>query len=237
MKGEIRCGYATNVGCLRDHNEDAYSVEPELGLWVVADGMGGHEGGEIASEITITTVSQAIRAGRTLKEAFAEAHAAVKDAGASGVGKTGMGSTVVALRINDNDYEIAWVGDSRIYLWDGKEFRQISHDHSYVQLLVDNQLIEKNDVRSHPMKHIVNQAIGNCANDDVDVDTLAGRLVEGCRFLLCSDGLSDELTDEEIASVICSKAMVQEAVDRLIDMALDSGGSDNITAMVVELAG
>ena len=164
MSDRFAVGYATHVGCVRDHNEDNHICRSELGLWVVADGMGGHECGEVASAITVEQIVAAVEQGKSLEESLHEAHTAVVDAGLAGKGKPGMGSTVVVLRINDNRYEIAWVGDSRVYRGNRQEFEKLTRDHSYVQELLDNDLIDEQDARIHPMRHVVNQAIGSSTN-------------------------------------------------------------------------
>jgi serine/threonine protein phosphatase PrpC len=137
---------ATDVGLLRDNNEDAIWSDAKLGLWVVADGMGGHAAGEVASEITIRVISDSIRQGLGLKEAIDAAHQAVLDAALDGSGRYGMGSTVVALHSVGNRFEIAWVGDSRAYLWsdrekDGFSLQQLTIDHSYVQMLYQSGML------------------------------------------------------------------------------------------------
>lgn len=235
MTDGIRSGCATHVGNVREHNEDRYLVEPALGLWVVADGMGGHECGEVASAITVDIVSKSVEAGSSLKESLVSAHEAVVDAADSDPARLGMGSTVVVLKITENQYEVAWVGDSRIYLLSRNEsLRMLTHDHSYVQLLVDNDLINPEDARNHPMSHVVNQAIGSSPNGSVTVDTVGGTVESGDRFLLCTDGLTNELSDEGIAEVLQNNQDQQVAVDRLIEKALKAGGADNVTLVVVD---
>ena len=132
----IEFGCATHAGRVRDHNEDHYSAVPEIGLWIIADGMGGHQAGEIASDIVSRAVVDFVRQGSSLKEAIARSHHAVIGAGEGRKNLSGMGSTVVALQIDGLNYKIAWVGDSRAYMWDGG-LKQITHDHSFVQGLID----------------------------------------------------------------------------------------------------
>lgn len=238
MTEKFRSGHATHVGNVRDHNEDSYLVRPDLGLWIVADGMGGHESGEVASAMTVEVVNQLVQAGKSLKESLVSAHRAVMGAADSDPRKTGMGSTVVVLRVTGNRYEIAWVGDSRVYLWSLKHgFKQLTHDHSYVQLLVDNELIRPEEARYHPMSHVVNQAIGSSPDGSVTVDTREGVLEPGDRFLLCTDGLTNEVPDAGIAEVLQHEKDHQAAVDMLIDEALAAGGADNVTVVLVEIPG
>jgi PPM family protein phosphatase len=237
MIDNIRSGYATHVGNVRDHNEDNYRVKPELGLWIVADGMGGHESGEVASAMTVDIVGQSVEDGKSLKDSLVAAHEAVMRAAESDPTKLGMGSTVVVLKITGSRYEIAWVGDSRVYLFSQKGgFKLLTHDHSYVQLLIDNDLISPEDAKHHPMSHVVNQAIGSSPKGTVAVDTLNGTVHAGDRFLLCTDGLTNEVPDEAIAAVLRREKDHQAAVEKLIEEALAAGGSDNVTTVIVEIA-
>ena len=233
MNDRLCTGHATHVGRVREHNEDSYVVQPEMGLWVVADGMGGHACGEVASAITVKEVTAAIRQGSSLSEAMHIAHTAVLNAAKSGLGKPGMGATVVALSMPGENYEITWVGDSRGYLWDGQMLQPLTRDHSYVQMLLDNHLIEQKDIKGHPMGYIVTQAIGSVTANDIDVDRVTGSLSRNECLLLCSDGLTDELSDEAIAMILKSGGNNQIAVDGLIEAALLTGGSDNITVVLV----
>lgn len=236
MTEKFRSGTATHVGNVRDHNEDNYRVEPELGLWIVADGMGGHESGEVASAMTVELVSESVEAGKSLTESLVSAHEAVMQAADSDPSKSGMGSTVVVLKITGNRYEIAWVGDSRVYLFSRRNgLKQLTRDHSYVQLLIDNELISPEDAKNHPMSHVVNQAIGSSPNDTVTVDTVDGTVEAGDRFLLCTDGLTNELSDAGIAAVLRQEKDHRAAVEKLIDAALAAGGADNVTVVIVEI--
>ncbi len=237
MTEKFRSGCATHVGNVRDHNEDDYRVQPEIGLWIVADGMGGHESGEVASAMTVEIVSGSVEAGKSLTESLVSAHEAVTHASDSDRSKAGMGSTVVVLKITENRYQIAWVGDSRAYLYSRMNgLRQLTRDHSYVQLLVDNELISPEDAKNHPMSHVVNQAIGSSPNGTVTVDTVDGTLEAGDRFLLCTDGLTNEVSDAGIAEVLRQEQDHQIAAQKLIDKALAAGGSDNVTVVIVDIA-
>ena len=233
MTDRFVVGSATHVGRVRDHNEDNYICRSEIGLWVVADGMGGHEYGEVASAITVEQIVTATQNGRSLEESLQEAHDAVLKAGQTGHGKPGMGSTVVALKVDQNRYEVAWVGDSRVYRANQREFEKLTHDHSHVQELLDNNLIDEQDARVHPMRHIVSQAIGSSANDKISVDTVTGAFQPGDKFLLCSDGLTDEVPDQEICQILRKNVDLQSIADLLVGAALDNGGADNVTVLLV----
>lgn len=228
-----RFGGATDTGNRRDHNEDTWQADPETGLWLVADGMGGHEAGEVAADIVSEVVGNGVMQGRSLTEAIHASHQAVLDAGREGRGVWGMGSTIVALQVSGFDYEIAWVGDSRIYLWDGENLGQISHDHSVVQDLLDQGYITREEALVHPEKNLITQALGSIDLQDVVVDTLTGQFLKGQQILLCSDGLNDEVRDEQIADILGQGQSEQDTVDALIKAALANGGSDNVTAILV----
>ncbi|MDH3715768.1 MAG: protein phosphatase 2C domain-containing protein [Gammaproteobacteria bacterium] len=230
----IRYGAGTDVGLARDHNEDAYLVNDELGLWIVADGMGGHEAGEVASAIAVQTVNAAVARGEPLDRAMNLAHKAVlKGSRKGGPGVAGMGCTCVAARIADNAYEVAWVGDSRAYHWDGAQVSQISHDHSYVQTLVDLGVINEQEAIDHPDRSVLTQCLGSRSVDQLEVGITTGSLAPGDSLLLCSDGLTGEVDDSGITEIMADSGDEQVAVDRLIIAALENGGSDNVTVVVV----
>ncbi len=235
----VRYGHATDKGCKRGHNEDALSVHPELGLWLVADGMGGHQKGEVASAIVGQTVFACVQEGSSLSQAVKQAHVSVLNAIHTGQGAPGMGSTVVALRIQDSQrYEVVWVGDSRAYLWNGQELRQLTRDHSFVQQLVDYGAITEAEARNHPHKNIITRAIGFAnapqqQGGEIAVDSISGTLKPGDRLLLCSDGLTGEIGRLEIEEVLSQQHDDQAAVDELIRRALDHGGSDNVTVILI----
>jgi len=226
-------GFSTNVGNVRSHNEDYFRTEPELGLWVVADGMGGHKGGETASAIAADFIVDKTKAGDPLEKSIAEAHHAIIQASEEGKGPEGMGTTVVALRINENNYEIAWVGDCRAYLWDGITLKQLTKDHSYVQHLVDSGVISASESANHPYQDVLIQALGAADINDVNVETITHELHQNEQILLCSDGLTKEITDKGIADTLALELEEQEKVDLLIRTALKNGGKDNITAILV----
>lgn len=229
---------ATDTGRSRNNNEDCYLSSPELGLWAVADGMGGHDAGEVASAIVRDTLQNSQPQGQSLVEAIQQSHRAVLEAVNKGVGAPGMGSTVVALHSNSQDYEVAWVGDSRAYLWspsaDGGQLQQLTTDHSYVQLLLASGAITEAEVDSHPDKHVITQCLGSKELQQVRVDTVQGKWRQSEWILLCSDGLTDEVSDQTIADILVQAPTPQAAVDRLLQKALDNGGRDNVTIQVVE---
>ena len=230
---------ATDKGLCRGNNEDSFLSSPEHGLWLVADGMGGHEAGEVASEIVKDTVRHSVSTGKGLGDAIQQSHQAVLKAATNGRGAAGMGSTVVALRSDDLNYEVAWVGDSRAYLWTtledgGGRLEQLTTDHSYVQMLLATGAIAEDEVDNHPDKNVITQCIGSTDLPQVNVDSVFGKWQERQWLLLCSDGLTDEVDDQTIARVLRDARSPREAVQRLMQTALNHGGRDNVTVQIVE---
>ncbi len=226
-------GYSTDTGMVRSHNEDTLRTEPSLGLWLVADGMGGHRGGEKASALAADFIVQEIRAGNLLAPSLAKAHHAIKQATREGKGPEGMGTTVVALQMHDSQYEIAWVGDCRAYLWDGTSLKQLTKDHSYVQHLVDTGVIASGESASHPYQDVLMQALGATDIDNVNVEKITRTFHKNEQILLCSDGLTKELADPDIAAILASNLNEQEKVDALIRRAIKNGGRDNVTVVLI----
>lgn len=144
-----------------------------------------------------------------------------------------MGSTVVAMQVQGCDYEIAWVGDSRAYLWDGKKIQQITKDHSYVQMLLDDGSITAEEALNHPEKNIIYQCMGSLEHDTVKVSTVLGNFFSGHKIILCSDGLNDEISEEDIARIVSADEFAQETVDQLVSAALAAKGSDNVTVLLI----
>ena len=230
---------ATHVGRVRTDNEDAYLEAPRTGLWAVADGMGGLDAGEIASAKVIEALrgisadpdlaAQTDEVERRLREAHTAVHA-MMDTGTVG----SLGSTVAVLLVAGADYACLWAGDSRIYRLRDGELARISHDHSYVQELVDNGSISADLAPFHPMRSIVTRCLG--ATEEFELERRTGHVATGDRFLLCSDGLTEMLPDDEIAAILSGRSAA-DAVATLIDAALGRGASDNVTAVVVDVGG
>ncbi|MEO7198600.1 MAG: protein phosphatase 2C domain-containing protein [Dokdonella sp.] len=230
----IEFGHNTHVGLRREHNEDTYYADADLGIWLVTDGMGGHEHGEVASAIARDTVVRELNKGTALIRAVQMADEEIIRHSSRRSEALPMGTTIAVMRLTDErDYEVAWVGDSRIYAWDGA-LKQISQDHSYVQELIDQGAITSEHARSHPHRNVITQALGVTDPASLRVETVRGELRRGMQILLCSDGLTEEVGDAEIAAILArSELSAQECVDQLILAALDGGGSDNVTAIVV----
>jgi len=228
-----RFGDRTDTGRVRESNQDSYACAPDLGLWLVADGMGGHQSGELASAIAVQATVEAVRAGYPLVEAIELAHRAVL--AAQDLDTAGMGSTMVALRLHDSEFEVAWVGDSRVYRYDG-ELHALTRDHSVVQELVNAGALDPELAESHPGRNVITQALGAGEAEALRVDSVQGTLSADERFLLCSDGVHGEIGRDSIRQILASESDPQRAVDRLVEAALNAGGSDNVTAVLVRTA-
>ena len=229
----IEFGNTSHVGLRRELNEDTYYSDAALGLWLVADGMGGHEFGEVASALARDAVVREVSAGRSLTEAIRSADEDIIRQSRRRADSLPMGTTVVALRVVENRFELAWVGDSRAYLWNG-QLRQLSSDHSYVQELIDQGAITPEPARSHPHRNVVTQPLGVTDPESLKVETISGELRPGFQILLCSDGLTEEVDDAAIAAALAQTEMsAQECVDSLVSAALDGGGSDNVTVVLL----
>jgi PPM family protein phosphatase len=230
----IEFGHLTHAGLRRELNEDTYYGDTSLGLWLVADGMGGHEYGEVASAIAREVIVREVCSGATLSDAIRVADEEIILCSKKRGGSLPMGTTIIAAKVHGSQFEMAWVGDSRGYLWRDGALRQISQDHSYVQELIAQGAISAAQARSHPHRNVVTQALGVTAPEHLNVETLTGELRPGMQLLLCSDGLTEEVDDRMIAQVIAhQECSAQECVDGLVAAALDHGGSDNITAILI----
>lgn len=237
MDSAYEFGQATHVGLVRTNNEDAMLSEPETGLWLIADGMGGHDAGEVASSIAKTSISDGIKQGKSIDAAIRASHHDIIDAANNNIGGKNMGTTVIALLSYGSEYDIAWVGDSRAYLWNTatNTFKQISKDHSYVQSLVDQGLLTIEEMNVHPQRNVITQSLGIAELGDVEVDVITQQWQEGDKVLLCSDGLSDLVEDNDIAVIFRkfrSKSN-QQLADALVETALSKGGKDNVSVQVI----
>ncbi|GIX37632.1 MAG: protein phosphatase [Silanimonas sp.] len=230
----IEFGHLSHVGLRRDLNEDTYYGDAELGLWLVADGMGGHDSGEVASALARDTVVREVRAGKSLAEAIRKANEEIIRQSGLRDDAMPMGTTIVAVKVAANGrFELAWVGDSRAYLWNGS-LQQVSSDHSYVQELIDQGQLTPEQARLHPYRNVVTKALGVTEPDKLSIETVTGELRPGTSLLLCSDGLTEEVDDGLIAKAMAQQDIsAQECVDHLVAAALDGGGSDNITVVLV----
>jgi protein phosphatase len=219
------------IGCVRAHNEDALLCAPDLGLWAVADGMGGHQRGEVASAVAVATLRDAVAAGQDLEAAVQAAHQAVVTA-ASG---SGMGTTLVAVRFAGAEFDLAWAGDSRAYQVGANGITRLSHDHSLVQVLVDAGELSPQQARRHPRRNVVTQCLGQ-VHQALEVGRVQGALAPGELLLLCSDGLTGELDDDLIQAQCATTETLEDLVAQLLAQACDAGGRDNISCIVIGMA-
>ncbi|MCK9488728.1 MAG: protein phosphatase 2C domain-containing protein [Xanthomonadales bacterium] len=232
----IQYGHGSHRGHKRLHNEDTYLADPGLGLWLVADGMGGHANGEVASALARDEMQRAVAAGADLETAIRQAAERIsrRSRDPSQTGILPMGTTIAAVQVDESGFNAAWVGDSRIYLWDGNgQLKQISRDHSYVEHLVQKGALTPSQARTHPQRNVVTQALGVTDRDFLQIAGVSQSWARSMQLLICSDGLTEELDDEQIAGFFASDDGPQETVDQLIHAALHAGGSDNITVLVL----
>ena len=232
----IEFGHATHVGLRRTRNEDTYYADASLGLFLVADGMGGHQHGEVASALVRDAVVDLVARGHGLVEAVQGAGERLLAHTRGNGDQLPMGTTIAALRIVGDSYEVAWVGDSRIYLWQ-QGLRQISHDHSLVQALVEAGQLDPAQAAQHPQRNVLTQALGVTAADQLHIGMNRGAVLPGMGFLLCSDGLTEDVGDDAISRLVARTDLAaQECVDQLLLSALDGGGNDNITAILARIS-
>ncbi len=226
-------GAGTNVGNIRDNNEDSYVCDEDKDLWIIADGMGGLGFGEVASAITTYTVTTLIREGHGVNQAIELAHKNIKEYAKTDALGTDMGTTIVLLLSHGSLYNIFWVGDSRAYLIDKAQMKQVTVDHSLVQALIDQGELTREEAETDPRKNAVTRALGVQGLETVRADSISERWQPGQKILLCSDGLTDCVSDADIESIIRDGGSDQEITDRLIQAALDGGGKDNVTIILV----
>lgn len=227
-------GARSDVGCVRNHNEDSYLVASPL--FCVCDGMGGHAAGEVASAIAVETIAKTgpkTANAAQLGAAVEAANAAIIEAAVNGVGRPGMGCTATAAVIEGTTLAIAHVGDSRAYLLHEGTLIRVTRDHSYVEELVDAGEITADEARVHPNRSVITRALGSDPAMYADHFTL--NIEEGDRLILCSDGLSSMIPDGEIERVAQQSSTAQICVDNLVDAALAAGGNDNVTVVVVDV--
>lgn len=230
----IEFGHGTHPGLRRKVNEDTYYADPALGLFLVADGMGGHAHGKRAAALARDSVTKAVREKQSLEAAIRAANRIITNQPDDTRGMLPMGTTLAALRIDGGTFEAAWVGDSRIYLHRNGRLHQLSHDQSLVQDLVDHGVLDASEAPANPRRNVLTQALGVTTPDDLRIETASGNIASGMRFVLCSDGLTEHVRDDAIGTAVArTDVAAQEMVDLLLLQALDAGGHDNVTVMVL----
>jgi serine/threonine protein phosphatase PrpC len=224
----------TDIGLVRACNEDSFVENTELGLWLVADGVGGNGYGDFASQVVSQTVERKLRLGRSLTQAIEDAHETVIKLGEDKPDIQGMATTVVAAHLKGRQYEICWVGDSRGYLISEQGIRQLTTDHNQAQHLFELGEISVDEIRTHASQRVLMHAVG-VHDESWKIDKITGVLGAGEIILLCSDGLSGELGDDEILSVFLNNMTLEYTAESLIESALKQGGNDNITLILLGL--
>jgi serine/threonine protein phosphatase PrpC len=235
----LQASAATDVGLRREVNEDRYALVPDLGLYLVADGMGGHKSGQLASQLAAEASILAAQAleGATaslsekLRQVVACANREIFTTAQARPELEGMGTTLVALLASGERVALAHVGDSRAYLIRGEHFRLLTDDHSLVGELLRRNEISEEDAREHPHRHILTRALG--VRPSVQGDLIEMTPHNGDVFALLSDGLTNHVRDEEIAIAVNASPDLQVVCDSLVNFANDRGGSDNITVVLV----
>lgn len=233
---DISFGSRTDIGYVRDHNEDSLIIIPPL--FAVADGMGGHEAGEIASEITVNTLAELAPShldAEGLTAAVEAANYNVMKAPRQGIGRDGMGTTLTAAMLEGERLLIAQVGDSRAYLLHKGHLQQITRDHSLMADLIEAGQITPEEARVHPNRSVITRAIGSDIHMRPDIYEL--NVDAGDRILLCSDGLSSMISNNAIESIMRRQSDAQHCADELVAAALENGGADNVTVVVADVPG
>jgi len=227
----VEVGAATDIGRVREVNEDSYLVAAPL--YAVADGMGGHKGGDVASSLALETVEAMFRGGDgTLADQVREANRAVHERSIADQKVRGMGTTLTAVTIEGSDARFVHVGDSRAYLLRAGDLRQVTSDHTLVARMVKAGEISREEAAVHPHRNVVTKVIGTEATVVVDEHTVP--LLDGDRLLLCSDGLTGMVAEDQIQAILEAEPDPQRAADRMVKAANRAGGIDNITVLVLD---
>jgi protein phosphatase len=253
---QISAAAASDAGLRRDENEDAFVARTELGLFIVADGMGGHAAGEVASRLAVEVIETFVRDtrdadpnqtwpfpydpalsldGNRLKSAFRLANRRIAKAMENDDSLKGMATTAAAVLSGSGRPVVAHVGDSRVYLWRTGELRQVTQDHSWVGEQVRAGVLSDADARRHPWRNVVTRALSG--GDDPEVDVSELDLQTGDRLLICSDGLSGVVPLERIQDIVGGTQSLEDACRTLIDAANEAGGPDNITVAMLKVDG
>lgn len=242
----MRVGASTDTGMVRQLNEDCYYIPPnidkDIHLFIVADGMGGHKAGEVASKIAIDTVVSYITAVykdiakdnpnllRLLSESILKANKVVYERSKTDLRLEGMGTTLDVVLIDEGRLFIGHVGDSRVYVIRRNNIYQLTRDHSYVEQLVKSGTITREEANNHPQRNIITRALGT--DEVVEIDVCVRRLFDNDRIVLCTDGLTNMVPDEQIKQMVVQLNSCQHTAEQLVMAANDAGGIDNVTVIV-----
>ena len=232
----MKAYYRTHVGLVREQNEDTVLIDESHGIYILADGMGGHQAGEVASYLAAVTLRDALAEGEPsverLLRGFRQANAAVYERSQEDSQYAGMGTTMTALWDSGDCMLLGHVGDSRAYLFENDALRQVSVDHSVVGEMVRSGAITEAQARTHPYRNVITRAVGT--EDTVRTDVMEVLRDPGAKWLLCSDGLTDMVEDADIARTL-REFSGETAVEHLIDLALANGGRDNVSVLLLEV--
>ena len=232
----------TDVGVIRSGNEDNYLMVPDRGVYIVADGMGGHAAGEVASEMAVRIIARELgdlssvsdsTAAERVRTSIMQANSAIFERTLSEQDKRGMGTTATAMVLLGGNYLIGQVGDSRAYVLRDGALTQVTKDHSYVQEQVDAGYLSPEEARTHPYSNVITRCVG--ANVDVAPDVYSGALRPGDVYLLASDGLTGMIEDEDLHRMMLRAVDPQQLADELVDEANRRGGLDNVTVIVIRI--
>ena len=228
----------SDVGKSRKLNEDSMLLRPDAGMWVVADGMGGHEAGDVASKMVVDSLGQ-VKEGVSLEKYIEDiektlisVNEKLIEIAKQGEKQTTVGSTVVVMLAYDKFCAFLWAGDSRLYRIRNKKLTQLTIDHSQVQVYVDQGLISKEEAENHPHSNMITRAVGATENFVLDVDMQ--EMQHGDRYLLCSDGLTKHIPDVDFEKML-TKGDVEKKCNELIDLTLARGAKDNVTAILIDI--
>lgn len=239
FSSRVETAARTDVGCVRQVNEDAFIANPNERLWAVADGMGGHQVGDVASNFIISEL-EGVRFAKSLAEATVEVEKALQRSNDNitcyareHFGSATMGSTACVLLLGEHAGSTIWVGDSRLYRMRENQLERLTRDHSQVQEMLDMGVLSETEARDHPHANVITRAVG--VEDELFPETSIFSVLPGDEFLLCSDGLYGMLEDSDILHALKNRS-VEEAVALMMEQALDRGANDNVTILAVAVA-
>jgi protein phosphatase len=229
----------TDIGLKRENNEDAFVISSELDFCLAADGMGGAAAGELASRIFAESTLEIFESNtsrseedvlKQVQKAFSFANKKILEHVAQNPDHEGMGCTAELLAFSDQGFILGHIGDSRTYRLRNGQLQQLTHDHTLVQQQVDEGLISSDRVKNHPLRNVILRAVG--LNKELALDLIRGKIISGDLYLLCSDGLTGMVQDDQIQEILCSDIDINGKVDKLIETAKAAGGDDNVTVVM-----
>jgi protein phosphatase len=232
----IKSVAVSQIGKVREHNEDAILADEAKGLWIVADGMGGHACGEVASQLAIDVVADKASDGEKLVDAISSAHEAILEQAGNNPEQQGMGTTIVAAALSGTGFNIAWVGDSRAYLFNPEQdevsFRQLSVDHSFVQDMVERQVLTAEEAIDHPQSNLINRSLG-MAGRFLGVDDITLYPKNSGILFLCSDGVTDYISSEQLESQFNNNESIEDISEGITEAVLNSEAADNFSYILI----